>query len=292
VNRFRLAHLSDPHLGPVPTPSLAALLSKRAFGYANWLRARRRALGAGVLEALTDDIARHAPDHVAVTGDLVNIALDEEFDAAARWLGTLGAPEDVTVVPGNHDAYVPGGAARALAAYAPFMTSDGGGGLPLVRRRGPVAILGVSTAVATPPLFATGRVGPAQRNALQAALDRHDDAVKVVLIHHPPDAVLSPGRRRLVDHAEVQEVLAGGCADIVLHGHNHRAQLTFITTPRGEAPVIGVPSASSDGSHHPLASYALVDVMDGAVRITRRGLQRRDGPVRTLETVELPLPRR
>lgn len=292
MNRFRLAHLSDPHLGPVPTPPLAALLSKRAFGYANWLRARRRALGGDVLRAITDDLARQGADHVAVTGDLVNIALPEEFAAAAGWLATLGAPEDVTVVPGNHDAYVPGAAARALEAYAPFMTSDTGSGLPLVRRRGPLAILGVSTAVATPPGYASGRVGPAQRDALQAALDRNDDAVKVVLIHHPPDITLSPGRRRLVDHEDVREVLAAGCADLVLHGHNHRPSLTMLPTPRGDAPILGVPSASSDGTHHPFASYALIDVSDGAVRITRRGLTSADGPVRTLETVDLPLPRR
>lgn len=292
MNRFRLAHLSDPHLGPVPRPSLMALMSKRAFGYANWLRARRRSLGGDVLRLLTDDLARQSVDHVAVTGDLVNIALPEEFARAARWLATLGAPEDVTVVPGNHDAYVPGAAARALEAFAPFMTSDTGGGLPLVRRRGPLAIIGVSTAVATPPFYATGRVGLAQQDGLRAALDRHDDAVKVVLIHHPPDLALAAGRRRLVDCDEVRDVLVGGCADLVLHGHNHRPSLATLATPRGEAIVVGVPSASSDGSQRPFASYALLDIAGGTLRITRRGVSSLSGPVRTLETMERPLPRR
>lgn len=289
MTRFRLAHLSDPHLGPVPRPPVLSLASKRAFGYANWVKNRRRALGSGVLERIVADVAAQSPDHIAVTGDLVNIALPEEFAAAAEWLAALGAPEDVTVVPGNHDAYVPGALPRALASWAPYMTSDTGGGLPLLRRRGPLAILGVSTAIATPPGWATGRVGAPQREALAALLDRCDDAVKVVLIHHPPDVTLSPGRRRLLDHAEVREVLAAGCADVVLHGHNHESSLAWIETPRGAAPLIGVPSASSDGTRHSLAGYALVDIdgRSGTIRLTRRGLASADGRVKTLETVEL-----
>ena len=43
-----------------------------------------------------------------MTGDLVNLALDGEIEMARLWLETLGAPQDVSVVPGNHDAYVPG----------------------------------------------------------------------------------------------------------------------------------------------------------------------------------------
>ena len=38
---FVLAHLSDPHLGPVPTPRLAELAGKRALGFLNWHRKRR-----------------------------------------------------------------------------------------------------------------------------------------------------------------------------------------------------------------------------------------------------------
>ena len=44
---FRLAHISDPHLGPLPKVGLGDLASKRAFGYFNWQRNRRR------------DMARH-----------------------------------------------------------------------------------------------------------------------------------------------------------------------------------------------------------------------------------------
>jgi 3',5'-cyclic AMP phosphodiesterase CpdA len=291
VTRYRLAHLSDPHIGPLPRPPLASLASKRVFGYLNWVRNRRHALGDEVLAALVDDVALQGVDHVCVTGDLVNIALPAEFETAAAWLAALGTAADVSVVPGNHDAYVPGAAARAGLAWAPFCTGDDGASFPYCRRRGTLAIIGVSTAVATGPLMATGRVGARQRAALAALLDRHDDAFKVVMIHHPPDRALSSGRRGLTDVRAVRDVLASGCVDLVLHGHNHERSLAWLDTPRGHAAVVGVPSASSDGSRHPAGGYALIDVDTErrTARLVRREVVRPGEPVRAVESTDLAL---
>ncbi|MET0879712.1 MAG: metallophosphoesterase, partial [Tardiphaga sp.] len=38
---FLLAHISDVHLAPLPSPALGDLMSKRGLGYLNWLRKRR-----------------------------------------------------------------------------------------------------------------------------------------------------------------------------------------------------------------------------------------------------------
>ena len=40
VTAFTLAHLSDPHLAPLPQPRATELLGKRALGYVNWVRNR------------------------------------------------------------------------------------------------------------------------------------------------------------------------------------------------------------------------------------------------------------
>ena len=103
---FVLAHLSDPHLGPLPRPGARELASKRLIGYINWRRNRHRIHRRDALDAITRDLRGEQPDHVAVTGDLVNIALPAEFVHARHWLEVLGRPADVSVVPGNHDAYV------------------------------------------------------------------------------------------------------------------------------------------------------------------------------------------
>ena len=103
---FTLAHLSDPHLPPLPSLRLRDLAGKRALGYLNWTRNRRNVHKRDVLDALVSDLQAQKPDHIAITGDLVNLALEAEFAPSRAWLESVGAPDRVTVIPGNHDAYV------------------------------------------------------------------------------------------------------------------------------------------------------------------------------------------
>ncbi|MCS6901855.1 MAG: metallophosphoesterase, partial [Myxococcales bacterium] len=109
-----LAHLSDLHLyGDEPVP-LARLVSKRATGYLN-LRYRRGSIHKKwAVQALARELRRLGVDHVAVTGDLSNLALEDEFAAVVRLLREDLAlpPSEVSIVPGNHDLYTRG-AARA-----------------------------------------------------------------------------------------------------------------------------------------------------------------------------------
>ena len=291
MTRFRIAHLSDPHLGPLPRPPVLSLASKRVFGYINWQRNRRHALGADVLAALVNDMIRHTPDHICVTGDLVNIALPEEFENATAWLSDLGDPGIVSVIPGNHDAYVPGAKDRAARMWARWSCDAHRRGFPFARRRDGVLVIGVSTAIATPPFVARGKVGTKQARALANLLDANDDAFKVVMIHHPPDPSEARGRRGLADIGPVREVLAAGCADLVLHGHTHRAALHWLDTPRGRAAVLGVPSASSDGTHHPPGGYSLLDIDPDthAVHLTRRTFDPERETVATIERIDLDL---
>ena len=103
---YVLAHLSDPHLAPLPQPRWTELLNKRITGYINWQRNRRFVHERAALDAIVADLKAQAPDHIACTGDLTNIALREEFARGRQWLESLGTPENVSLVPGNHDAYV------------------------------------------------------------------------------------------------------------------------------------------------------------------------------------------
>src|SRR5579871_555033 len=87
---FTLAHLSDPHLPPLPTPRLAELVGKRMLGYINWTRNRHRFHRRDVVDLLVSDLRAQTPDHIAITGDLVNLSLDAEFAAARVWLESIG----------------------------------------------------------------------------------------------------------------------------------------------------------------------------------------------------------
>src|SRR3981189_1383127 len=96
---FTLAHLSDPHLPPLPAPTLRELAGKRAFGYLNWTRNRHKVHRREVLDALVSDLQAQTPDHIAVTGDLVNLALEAEFAPSLTWLEGVGAPGRAPVQP-------------------------------------------------------------------------------------------------------------------------------------------------------------------------------------------------
>ncbi|MBN8999052.1 MAG: metallophosphoesterase [Rhizobiales bacterium] len=265
---FRLAHLSDPHLGPLPRPKTLQLASKRVLGYLNWRRNRMRSLAGPVLAGLIDDILAGRPDHIAVTGDLVNIGLPGEIAAARDWLDAFGPPEQISVIPGNHDAYVPGALAKALTAWAPYATGDheappGRVVFPYLRRRGPVAIIAVSSARASAPFMATGHVPSAVLPALRDMLARagREGLFRVVLIHHPPFVNATRWHKRLVGSGRVRAVLREAGAELVLHGHTHVDSYAEIDGPERAIPVIGVPSAANaPGGHKPAARYNLFSI--------------------------------
>ena len=64
----------------------------------------------------------------------------------------------------------------------------------------------------------------------------------MVLIHHPPTDVCQ-WRKALHDRGRVAAAIAAEGAELVLHGHTHRADLSWIDTSRGRVPVIGAPAS-------------------------------------------------
>ncbi|HKA82150.1 MAG TPA: metallophosphoesterase [Xanthobacteraceae bacterium] len=262
---FVLAHLSDPHLAPLPKPRWPELIGKRVTGYLNWQRKRRLIHRADVLGRIVADLKAQAPDQIAVTGDLVNIALAAEFPPARAFLEQLGSPHVVTLVPGNHDAYVRAAASFPRQHWGDYMLGDDADEFPFLRRRGPLALIGLSSAVPTPPFMATGHLGATQLTRLAALLDDCGGLFRVVLIHHPPAS--KPGRhfKRLTDGSDFRTTLARHGAELVIHGHDHERSLIELAGPRGRIPVVGVPSASEapPGEHDP-AGYNLYRI-DGNV---------------------------
>jgi 3',5'-cyclic AMP phosphodiesterase CpdA len=280
---FTLAHLSDPHLPPLPKPRLIELAGKRALGYVNWTRNRHKYQRREVLDALVADVKAQGPDHIAVTGDLVNLALEAEFAPARAWLDGVGPPDRVTTIPGNHDAYVRATSHRFGETFAPYLAGDDGRiGFPSVRRRGPLALICLSTAVPTLPLMATGTLGRDQLAALEEVLERlaAEDVFRVLLVHHP----LKSGayHKRMTDSAGLLTLLKRHGVELILHGHDHVHSTMWFEGPNGNIPAIGAPSASALAhGHTPAAAYNLFTIekdnagwrCEQAVRSLGAGLQ-------------------
>lgn len=296
----RLVHLSDVHLGPLPPVSFADLASKRVTGYVNWRRNRAHRMMDDCLDALIDDMLKQRPDHIAVTGDLVNLALDAEIDTARMWLDAIGDPPTVSVVPGNHDAYVPGALDKVKGAWAPFMYGDdhhgeGHATFPYLRRRGNLALIGLSSAEATIPFTAHGYFRGEQARAAGALLEqaRSEGLTRIVMIHHPPVHRATPIHKRLYGITRFQKLIAEQGADLVLHGHTHLPTLNWIAGRDGRVPIVGVSAASEGlGGHRPPASYNLLEIAAAqgnraTVTLERRGLTGATAHIDTLERLDL-----
>lgn len=246
---FRLAHISDVHLGPLLAAPARDLLDKRGLEQIVWRLSRGKQHDMGALAALAADLVAHAPDHIAFTGDIGNTGACAEFARAADWLRRFGAARDLSFVPGNHDAIVPASSAAMASALAPWMTGDDGAPdrFPYLRRRGEIAIVGLSSAVATAPFLARGRVDRAQIEAAARLLGEtgREGRFRIVLVHHAPVPVKGQWRRGLEGWELVAGLIADVGAELVLHGHEHRASAGWLTHPGGAAPVLGAPSMSA-----------------------------------------------
>lgn len=279
MSEFTLAHLSDLHLGPLPVGAARRHFAlKRTIGVFNWRLNRHRVHSMAVASAIAADIVTAAPDHVALTGDIVNVAARDEFTAAALWLKAFGDPSWISFVPGNHDTYVRMDWQHGLSHLADYMLGDmkvalAQSGLqiatpfPYVRLRRNVALIGVSTAVPQPLHRAAGLLGATQIESLSFLLSdlRERGYARILMIHHPPLPGLAKPRKALIDAPQLREVLQAQGAELVLHGHNHEHMLNTLPSRFGAVHVLGVPSASLiESQHHPVAAWNLY-------RIQRQG---------------------
>lgn len=275
---MRIAHLSDLHVLDLEGVGPERFLNKRFTGWVNLRMKRSHKHRRGHVEAVAAEIAAARPDHVVITGDLTNLALETEFEAVRALLeDKLGLdPSQVSVVPGNHDLYTRGAlrSQRFSRYLAPYVTSDMPelaadlelGRFPFVKLRDHVAIIGLSSAVPRPPLVASGVLGRLQLAALTRILGSSEvkGRVPVVLLHHPPHN--PPSRIKtlvegLWDASALCDALEGADRGLVLHGHLHRRLRADVPGRVGKLLSVGATSASlHHDDEHKMAGFNVYDV--------------------------------
>ncbi|MEZ4334485.1 MAG: metallophosphoesterase [Myxococcota bacterium] len=287
---IRFAHLSDWHATTLRGAGSAAWRGKRLSGWASWYFSRRHHHASAVLEAAIRDVRAQAFDRILVTGDLTHISLPAEFEAARRQLEQLGPPEQVFLIPGNHDCYVEVDPAQGWDRWAPYLRGQASAALraldvelaeavvdprdgraprhadyPTLRVFGRVALIGLCSVIPTPVFRAGGLLGSEQLARLRRLLIRAEalGLCRVVMIHHPVHPHGEPPRRALWDADALRALLAETGAELVLHGHKHRRRVHLLEGPRRPIPAIGVPSTSSaDPRPDRPAQYHLFSVRD------------------------------
>lgn len=252
----RVAHLSDLHLLEDNHDARRGAARRRlayiSLGRAYEPRARRERAGSALTAA-----RRSGADHLVLTGDLTEDGIEAQFAILAELLGASGwAPQRVTLIPGNHDAYASGDAwPQALSGpLAPYRATSTLGSP--VRLPG-LTILPLSTSLAQHYTRSSGafQVGALAGAATVAAESRRAGEALVLAMHHPP-------RRHPVlplqwidgfrDHAAAKTLLGVHDHVHVLHGHTHVA--TDHAVRPGAAPRIFSTEAVVDGAS-PLRLY-------------------------------------
>jgi len=277
---MRLAHCSDLHLLSLDGARILDFANKRWIGGLNLLTSRSRHHHTAAFEDMIEDFPNAGIEHVLCTGDITNLALEQEFRyARARFDRIALGPAETTVIPGNHDCYVAHGAKHFAEVFPEYYTSDPdwawpadpddpiGSPWPVVRVRGAVAIIALSTSLQTPWFTAWGRVGAHQLHRLEQILGdaRLADHIRVIAIHHPPAGRRAASRiRGLHDRDDFAGVLARQGAELVLHGHEHENLIEHLPGPREPIPVMGVVSGTYEaGRHERTARYRIFDIRPG-----------------------------
>jgi 3',5'-cyclic AMP phosphodiesterase CpdA len=282
---MRLAHCSDLHLLSHDGARWLDLANKRWIGAMNLLSSRSRHYHVAAFEDMVDDMNAQGIEHVLCTGDVTNLALRKEFEFARGKFDKLaGGPLGVTVIPGNHDAYVAEGVPLFSELFAEYAAPDPGWEWPedhrhdaldvlhwpIVRTRGELALVGLSTSRATPWFTAYGSLGQGQLARLKHVLldPRLAGKVRVVAIHHPPAGVRAKSRiRGLKDHLAFAHVIAECGADLIVHGHEHQDLVESLAGPEGTSvPVRGV--ASGTYFHNKpdrIARYRIFEIANGRI---------------------------
>lgn len=303
---LRIAHVSDLHvLSPLGDEWQRVFFNKRMTGYANVLLQRGRVYRRPYLAAVLAAAAQKA-DHVVVTGDITNLALESEYADARRLLDEVARSAEVTVVPGNHDVYLPQivHERRFAHHFEPFFRSDlpelavdvPAGRFPCVKLRGPVALIGLSSAVPRPPFVSAGYLGHAQLEALHAVLAHPEVARRtpVILVHHDPldsRVRLLQLRSGLVDAAALRASLSPLARGLVLFGHLHVRRRSRLLTAAGAVDVVSASGASLDHRNERVRAglnlYTIRD--DGEVASIEAWVL--DPATNELRAAELPLAR-
>jgi 3',5'-cyclic AMP phosphodiesterase CpdA len=303
---MRLAHCSDLHLLSLDGVRALDYLNKRWIGRMNLITSRSRHYHTAAFDDMVEDLNAQQIDHLICTGDVTNLALPGEFRYARERfdrlrLGTRG----VTVLPGNHDAYIQEGTRHFAEVFGDYATADDGWAWPttgeptladrwpVVRVRDGVALIGLSTSLQTPWFTAYGRCGATQLARLRSALadPRLAGLCRVVAIHHPPAGKKAASAiRGLKDREDFAAILKECGAELVIHGHEHRNMLELLDGPSGTIEVLGVPSGTYEAKDpERTARYRIFDIQDGRVVGHHLRVWHRDRKVFERDDHEAPL---
>lgn len=258
---MRFIHLTDPHFSSLEGQTFASLRGKRRTGYLSWTHKRYFIHRPEILQQLTAAIRAESADQLIVSGDLVQIGLEDEIRQAGDWLTELAPAQNIFLVPGNHDVYANDSWAAVRRHWNFVLPAVPSGFIdgprtsyPMVRDFGRLRLIGASSACVTPVFSARGALGRAQFSRLARLLEksRAQGLLCCLVVHHPPLPGMAQWRKALKEVRALQSLIAAQQPALVFCGHLHYN----LDRAEGASRVFCTASASSVQA----ASYRLIDI--------------------------------
>lgn len=187
-----LLHLSDSHFGTEQAP---------------------------VMQALVQLVQEQAPQVLVLSGDITQRARRSQFNAARRFMDSLGDAAKLTL-PGNHDIPLFNVLARLVDPYGNYRRAFGADLAPVLSTQD-FLVIGVNTTRWW--RHVNGVVSPAQVDAVAKRLAQAEATqLRLVVVHQPVHVLKSSDAHdRLRGHAHAIERWSAAGADAVLGGHIH-----------------------------------------------------------------------
>jgi 3',5'-cyclic AMP phosphodiesterase CpdA len=236
----RIAHISDVHL----------LDGRDAYDFRCRFVSIHRPLDAAsrakkFMSALRAAL-RSGAHHVVLSGDLTEMGSPTEYEHLGELLHASGIdPDEVTLVPGNHDAYTAeDGWRRALAGPLRAFARGSAEAPGKIVERGGLVLLPIDVTVHQTVARSGGELTAAAIEALEARFSDRALADKAVVVvqHHPPFGnPRSPWHfiDGLAGYARMLTAMVRYPHVQLLHGHSHRIADRAVSLPRAPAPAIG-----------------------------------------------------
>ena len=275
---MRLAHISDLHLLDLHGVSLRRFMNRRLIGGLNLLVRRAREHRPKILETLVSDLIKEEFDHIVISGDLSNLALEPEFERVFHLVKLLGGWDKASVVPGNHDYYTWHAAdTRKFEKYFyPFMFRREFSDLdvdvyPYTKVLGDLLLVGLNSATRTFPPFSYGTLGDRQLDLLERILSGPQAAAMItcLVLHHALHKrdLVTETTSGLLHRDRLLDLIDRFKVDLVLYGHDHRGRITK-RAQEGHVSHLVCCGSSTRLVEDPalLARYRIVSIDQGRVR--------------------------
>lgn len=263
-----LGHLSDLHFWAYKDVKLRTLFNKRIIGGVNIALNRSKKHDNKIAIQALKQLDAMSVDHIAISGDLTNLAFKCEFEEAAKHVYAVkNAEKRVSIIPGNHDYYTHDTVKekRFENTFSTLLESD----LPSYLDKDPypycrfvgedVAIIGLNSGMVSSPIFAIGKIKQEELNRLEALLKdpRLVDKFIVVQVHHHllPHPRKLEAMRRLLNADALLKILRQAKVDLVLHGHNHYSNIDTLPHLEGSGDLVISGCSASSYVDHPIKEH-------------------------------------